>query len=235
MGRYEEAQRYLGESLAIGRALDDRDVMVVVLNNLSFAALGQGDRTNARLYCEEAYALAQQMGDKRRIVTASNALAQLHRLEGDLESAERLYRECEGLAREIGNREFMAVALLNLAMVAIANGSAPRAAALLLEVLDISEETGSKPAVQSVLEVSVGLAKLLGETERAARYYGAAEVQTGITGIHRDPADEAFLRPVIAQTRAALGALRFDAEEASGRALPFQYVVDDVRAWLATV
>jgi predicted ATPase/class 3 adenylate cyclase len=235
MGRYEEAQGYLGASLAIARALDDRDVMVVVLNNLSFAALGQGDRTNARLHCEEAYALAQKMGDKRRIVTASNSLAQLHRLEGDLESAERLYRECERLAREIGNREFTTVALLNLAMVAIANGSARRAAALLLEVLDISDETGSRPAVQSVLEVSVGLAKLHGEAERAARYYGAAEVQTGITGIHRDPADDAFLRPVIAQTRAALGALRFDAEEASGRAIPFQRVVDDVRAWLATV
>ena len=235
MGRYEEAQGYLGESLAIARAMDDRDVMVVVLNSLVLAALGQDDRATARLYCEEAYALAQQMGDKRRIVTSSNSLAQLHRLDGDLESADRLYRQCEGLARELGNRDFTAVALLNLAMVAIARGSAQRAATLLREVLDISDETGSRQAVQSVLEVSAGVARLQGELERVARYYGAAETQVHITGIHRDPADEAFLVPVIAQARAALGTARFDAEEASGRALPFQNVIEDVRAWLATI
>jgi ATP/maltotriose-dependent transcriptional regulator MalT len=175
------------------------------------------------------------MGDKRRIVTSSNSLAQLHRLDGDLESADRLYRQCEGLARELGNRDFTAVALLNLAMVAIARGSAQRAATLLREVLDISDETGSKQAVQSVLEVSAGVARLQGELERVARYYGAAETQVHITGIHRDPADEAFLVPVIAQTRAVLGTARFDAEEASGRALPFQNVIEDVRAWLATI
>ena len=235
MGRYEEAQGYLDESLAIARAVDDRDVMVPVLNNLGMVALGQGDRANARLYGEEALALARQTGNKRRIVTASNALAQLHRLEGDLQSAERLYRECESLARELGNHDFTAVALLNLAMVAIAHGSAQRGAALLLEVLDISAETGSKPAVQSVLEVSAGLAGLRGEWERAARYYGAAETQTRITGMQRDAADEAFLGPLIAQTRAALGPTRSDAAESAGRALPFQDVLADVRAWLSII
>ena len=235
MGRYEEAQGYLDESLAIARAVDDRDVMVPVLNNLGMVALGRGDRANARLYGEEALALARQTGNKRRIVTASNALAQLHRLEGDLQSAERLYRECESLARELGNHDFTAVALLNLAMVAIAQGSAQRGAALLLEVLDISAETGSKPAVQSVLEVSAGLAGLRGEWERAARYYGAAETQTRITGMQRDAADEAFLGPLIAQTRAALGPARSDAAESAGRALPFQDVLADVRAWLSII
>ena len=235
MGRYEEAQRYLRESLAIAKSVNDRDIMVVVLNTLALAELGQGDRASARLHCEEALALAQSSGNKRRIVTASNALAQLHRLEGDLESAGRLYGQCETLARELGNREFTAVALLNLAMVAIAHGFAQRAAALLLEVLEISNETGSKPAMQSVMEVSAGLAGLRREWQRAAYYYGAAETQTRITGIQRDPADEAFLRPVMGRTREELGAAQFDVAEATGRALPFQEAVADARAWLLTI
>ena len=235
MDRYEEAQLYLRDSLKIARAADDRDVMVVVLNNLVRVALGQGDRASARLLCEEAMALARESGNKQRIVTASNARAQLHRLDGDLDSAARLYRQCETLARELGNPDYTAVALLNLAMVAIAQGSAKPAAALLREVLDISDETGSKPAVQSVLEVSAGLAGLRAEWERAARYYGAVENQTRITGIRRDAADQAFLGPVVARAQETLGNKIFGECEAAGHALPFEDTVNDVRAWLSGI
>jgi len=235
MGRYEEAQLYLRESLAIARAVSGKDFTVVVLNNLAMAALGQGDRASARLHSEEAVAIARESGNKQRIATASNALAQLHRLDGDLDSAGRLYRQCETLARELGNRDFTAVALLNRAMVGIAQGAAHPAAAWLLEVLDISDQTGSKPAVQSVLEVSAGLAGLRGEWQRAARYYGAVENQTRITGIHRDAADQAFLGPVVARTQAALGSESFAESEAVGRTLPFADTINDVRAWLSSI
>jgi len=235
MGRYEEAQLYLRESLAIAREVSGKDFTVVVLNNLAMVALGQGDRACARLHCDEAIAIARESGNKQRIVTASNALAQLHRLDGDLEAAARLYRQCETLARELGNPDFTAVALLNLAMVDIARDSPHPAAALLREVLDISDETGSKPAVQSVLEVSAGLAGLRGEWQRAARYYGAVENQTRVTGIRRDAADQAFLEPVVARTRAALGSELFAENEAAGRTLPFADTINDVRAWLSSL
>jgi len=235
MGRYEEAQLYLRESLAIARVVSGKDFTVVVLNNLGMAALGQGDRASAHVHCDEAIAIARESGNKQRIVTASNALAQLHRLDGDLESAAVLYRECETLARELGNPDFTAVALLNLAIVAIAQGSEQPAAALLREVLELSDETGSKPAVQSVLEVSAGLAGLRAEWRRAARYYGAVENQMRITGIHRDAVDQAFLGPVVARTQAALGSDVFVECEAAGRALSFRDTVNDVRAWLSSI
>jgi len=207
--------------------------LVSVLNTLGLAALGQGDRAAARIHCVEALDLANRLDNKRGIAVASNALAQIHRLEGDLDSADRLYRQCEMLARELGNREFTAVALLNLAMVAIGRGSAQRAAALLLEVLAIADETGSKPAVQCALGVSAGLAGMRKDWERAARFYGAAETQTYVTGIQRDPADEAFLVPLIEQTRAALGEPRFTAAAAAGRLLPFEGAIAEARAWLS--
>jgi len=235
MGRYDEAQLYLRESLAIARAVSGKDFTVVVLNSLGMAALGQGDRASARLHCEEAVAIARESGNKPRIASASNALAQLHRLDGDLDSAGRLYRQCEALARELGNRDFIAVALLNLAMVGIAQGAPHPAAEWLLEVLDISDETSSRPAVQSVLEVSAGLAGLREEWQRAARYYGAVENQTRITGIHRDAADQAFLEPVLARTKAALGSKVFGECEAIGSTLPFADTIEDVRAWLSSI
>ena len=233
-GRYAEAQHYLQESLSMARILHDPLMQGRVLNNLSQAALGQGDWTTARHHGEEALVLVRTSGDKRGIASASNALAQVHRLNGDLESAEPLYLTCVEQSRQLGDSEGVSVGLLNLAMLAIARGTTERASSMLLEVLAIVAKTGSKKTGQSALEVSAGLAAVRGEWERAARLYGAAETQTRITGAQIDSADEAFLRPLIAATRDALGDQRFGAAEASGLALPLEEALASARAWLST-
>ena len=233
-GRYEEAERYLHESLAIARHHGDRRMVAAVQNILALAALGQGDRAAAQIHCEEALDLARELGNKREIAVASNALAQLNRLDGKLDGAEPLYEQVVALAHELHDREFAAIGILGLAMVAIGRGSAGRARDLLREVLTIANETGSKPAGQSALEVSAGLAALQKDWNRSAHLYGAAEAQTLRTGIRRDPADEAFLQPLLATTREALGESRFTLAETSGRELSFEQAITEARAWLST-
>jgi tetratricopeptide (TPR) repeat protein len=232
-GRYQEAQRYLHESLTIARHYDDRRMIATVQNYLALAALGQGDRVAARLHCTEALGLARELGDQRELAVASNALAQLNRLDGQHDAAEPLYEQVVSLARQLSDREFAAIGLLGLAMLAVGRGDPKRARDLLRDVLIIAEETGSKPAGQSALEVAAGLAALCEDWERGARLYGVAEAQTLRTGIRRDPADEAFLQPWLAKSRAALGEPRFAAAEASGRTLHFEQAIADVRAWLS--
>ncbi len=233
MGRYEEAQTYLQESLTMARALDDHRMVVSVLNVLGLAALGQGNRDAARRHGVEALTLASKLDNKRQIAVASNALAQVHRLDGELDAAEPLYARTVALARELGDSEAAAVGLLNLAMVAIERGTAKRARSQLLEVLTITEQSGSKRAGQCALEVSAGLAALREDWEKAARFYGAAERQTGDTGIRRDPADDAFLRPLMSKVHDAIGEPAFAASQASGRALTYEQVIAEARAWLA--
>jgi predicted ATPase/class 3 adenylate cyclase len=233
-GRYEEAQRYLYESLEIARYHNDRRMIATVQTYLALAALGQGDRAAAQVHCEEALDLARELGNKREITVALNALAQLNRLDGKLDDAESLYEQAVTLARELRDREFEAIGILGLAMVAIGRGFAGAARELLREVLTIADETGSKTAGQSALEVSAGLAALQREWERSGRLFGAAEAQTLRTGIRRDPADEAFLQPLLASTREAFGEAPFKLAEASGRALPFDQALAEVRAWLSS-
>ena len=55
------------------------------------------------------------------------------------------------------------------------------------------------------------------EWERAARFYGVAQAQVVETGLHRDPTDEAFLMPLIARARDALGGDDFEEIERGGR------------------
>jgi hypothetical protein len=104
---------------------------------------------------------------------------------------------------------------------------------LLLEALAIAEEIGSRAVGQSVLEVAAGLAAARQEAERAARFYGAAEAQAAQSGLHRDPADEVFLKPLVAKAWAALGDAAFAAAEDSGRILAYEAAIADARGWLA--
>jgi predicted ATPase/class 3 adenylate cyclase len=232
MGRYREAQKHLEESLAIARELGNRDMIARVLQPLSMALLGQGLLTEARTHLEEALALAMQLGDKRELAGAINALAQIQRIQNDLEAAEPLCEQVVALARELGDREITAIGLLNLAMVLLGRGSIERARTSLLEAAKIAEETGSRPAGQSVLEVSSALSALRADWEQSARFYGAAEALMESTGMQRDPTDDAFLQPFIAKARDALGSAAFASFEQAGRALSYFEALGETHTWL---
>ena len=234
LGRYAEAQGFLEEALAIARELHDDNRIEKVLQPLGMVCLGQGNVPAARAHLTEALALARRLGNKRELAAALNALAQLHRMEGELDAAEPLYQQFLALARDLRDGEIIAIGLLNLAMVSIGRGSGSSARSNLLEVLAIADEIGSKPAVQSLLEVSAGLAASRREWSNAARYFGAAEALAEQTGLHRDPTDEAFLAPLITKARTAIGAEAFGAAEAGGRALPYDAAVTDAQEWLTS-
>jgi tetratricopeptide (TPR) repeat protein len=159
-------------------------------------------------------------------------LATLHRVEGHLDAAEPLYEKVLALARELDDRESIAIGLLNLAMVAIGRGDDERAREMLLAVHAILEEIGSRFVGQSLLEVSAGLAVLRREWQRAARFYGAAEALALQTGLQRDPADEAFLAPLVKKAQAALDTPAFAAAEGAGREGPYETIIAEARGWL---
>src|SRR5438067_7043042 len=228
-GEHEEAQRYLEESLAIGRELGDRGRVAAALQPLGMAHLSRGDLATARRYLEEALALAAELNEPREIAAASNQLGQLLRVEGDLDRAEALYNRMLELSRQLGDRDTTAIGLLNLAMVAISRGRAEEARRMLLDVLAIIDETGSKPAGQSLLEVCAGFAALREEWIQSARFYGAAEAYSAQTGIRRDAGDAAFLEPLISAARKALSSELFAAAEGAGRELVYEEGIAEAR------
>jgi tetratricopeptide (TPR) repeat protein len=233
MGRYAEAQGYLMESLAIARELGDRGRVEAALQLLGLTSLGQGNMSAARAYSEEALALARMLGNKRELAAALIALAQLDRVEGKLDTAEQLYEQAVSLARELGDRETIAIGLLNLAMAAIGRAQPDRAGGLLAEAIAIAGEIGSKPVELGVLDVCAGLAASHGDWEQAARFYGMVQAQASLTGLHRDPSDEAFLAPLIAKARKALGAAAFDAANARSPKSGDEESLAEARAWIS--
>jgi len=51
-------------------------------------------------------------------------------------------------------------------------------------------------------------------------------------GYHREPMDQAFLPPLMARVREALGESAFTASESAGRKLAYEQAMADARAWL---
>ena len=232
MGRYPEARRHLEESIAIERELGERAITGRALQPLGMACLGLGDLRAARAHLEEGVVRARELGEPRNVAAAVNAMAQLNRVEGNLDAAIPMLEQFVEIARGLEDRESIAIGLLNLAMTAVERGNSPRARELLAEALAIAEATGSKPVGQSVLEVCAGLAAMGSEWEGAARFYGTAEAQAAQTGIHRDPADEAFLAPWVARSRETLGDAAFGKREDEGRALAYETGLRAAREWL---
>ena len=149
-----------------------------------------------------------------------------------LDAAEPLFEQGLALARQIEDRETTAVALLNLAMVRIGRGAQARASAMLLEAMDIAESIGARRTGGNVLAVSAGLAAVCEDWARAAWLFGAAQSQMRNTGNRLEPADEAFLAPLMTKARGSLAAESFDAAERGARAFSYEQAMTVAREWL---
>jgi tetratricopeptide (TPR) repeat protein len=232
LGRYVEAHRYGEESLAIARAEGDEEGVIAALILSGWASHARGNLAEARIRGQEALDLSRKLGGQPSLNSALNGLAELYRAEGDLSAAERCYEEAMAVARELDYPSSIAAYLVNLAMVSIERGSGDRARRMLAEAGAIAERIGGKRMAWGVLDVSAGLAATIGQWIRAARFLGAAEAEREAMKLHRDPADEAFLTPLIRRTREALGESQFAAAVAEGRALTFGDGMAEAREWL---
>ena len=79
-----------------------------------------------------------------------------------------------------------------------------------------------------VLSGSASLAVSLGEWERAARFYGAAEAQREKAGLYFDSGREATLM----QAQDMLGVSAFAAARFAGRGLSYDEALAEARTWL---
>jgi predicted ATPase/class 3 adenylate cyclase len=225
-GAYADGRRLLDESVAIARELGDEVGEGGALPLLCMASLAEGDLASARVHADAALVFARRIGDQRRIAAALVGRAQVHRAEGELEAAERMYVSAYDIAASLGDRETMAIALLNQAMVALGRGDRERALHRACRVVEIVRETGSRAVGQGLLDVAAALAADARSWSEAARYFGAAEAQTEATGIRRDAADEAAVRPWRNATREALGVEAFERLFREGAAAPYGFTLD---------
>jgi len=232
MGRYGEAKDHGEMSLSIAKEIGDRGREAEAHRLLGWVFVAQGILALAKGHMQEALTLSRQMGNKRQLSRALSGLADLHVAEAKLDEARALYDEALALDRERGDLAIVGIDLSNLAMTSISLGLGDRARGLVREGLAIAEEIESKRVGVAQVVCSAGLAASLSEWKCAGCLYGATEALWAQMGFHRERADEAFLAPLIARARGALGDAAFTAAESAGRSLSYEEAIAQARAWL---
>lgn len=233
MGRYDEALQAADGCLALARASNDTLQLTHALSLRAKGLHSTGQLELALACSEEACATARTLGKTVRLSAALNNLAEVHRSLGHLAEAEACYGESIALTRELRYAGGCFVSLCNVTRLLVGAGQPERARATLLESWDLWSAASLKGMSKDLLEGSAGLAALLQENTLAARFGGAALARLEEAGIQREPVDEAFIAPLLAQVREHLGAAAYADAHDAGHSLSAESAMAEVRAWLA--
>jgi predicted ATPase/DNA-binding winged helix-turn-helix (wHTH) protein len=232
-GRYDDALHFSEQCLAMARRSELLPEMLKAVSVLAAALNATGDSAAALRHLEEGCQFARERANSFWLSSLLNGLAEVHRSLGDLAAAERYYTESIAVARREGSPRGTSVMVGNLARVLIARGELDEARTRIIEFVAASEAAGTNSACD-LLDLASGLASRLNAHTIAATFFGAAAAHLRTSGTRREPLDWAFIAPLIAQSRAALGAAAFDAAEAAGKLLTDEAAMAEIKRWLAS-
>ena len=231
-GQYKDAVCSGEEALELAHQASDAQTTLRAMRWLANARNATGELEGPQNILEQCRDLARNCGDTNELSSALNALGELRRSIGDLPQAAQYYEESIALTRVECSPSGICAVLGNLARARILLGQLDRARGNLLEGLQTAIDAGLKSICTCGLDPAAALAHSLGDAERAARYYGAAECARELATHVREPVDEAFIRPVMAQVRDELGKTRYEIAERSGRNVGFDETLADAVRWL---
>jgi non-specific serine/threonine protein kinase len=222
-GQYAQAQQAYEESEELLRALGNRQLLSIALGNLANVRRGQGDANAARELNEEALNLAREQADLSRVAHHLSNLGSLWLELGDASRAEAHLTESLGLRQQLGDPPGQATVLRELAIVAYSRGDCSRSLDLCRESLYVLRQVGATPDIPRCLAVLATVLATIGQTDRAARLWGAAEALEEASGavseVHLDYKTE------LRAARSQIGEQVFGALWAAGRALSLDQVM----------
>lgn len=163
------------ESAAVYRKLGDERGLGVVLSNLGYRLIVQGEHEQARLLCEEALSLFVKRGERGSMPLPLINLGLTAFLQERYGEALAYYRQGLRLSDELGNVVLRIYCLDGLAAVLAASGDADGATTVVAAAQAAAESTGAslEPFEQQIHEQTVEAAKqALGEESFAAAWTG---------------------------------------------------------------
>jgi predicted ATPase/class 3 adenylate cyclase len=222
---YGRAQQLYEEGLALSRGMSDTWWLATFLLYLAIVPSYLGDYERATELTEESMDLFRAHGDKNSLAWCLNNLAMMVYSQGDLGRAAQLTEEAVALFRELRARGDVALGLCNLGWITLLQDDLGRAAGIYRESLTLSWDAGMNPIVQGDLEGLACLAGANGETERAARLWGAAQTLHETKDIPRDPDFLAEADARISAVRSGMGEEEWEEAWRKGRTMPLEEAV----------
>jgi tetratricopeptide (TPR) repeat protein len=165
MGKYDQAQRYLQESLGLYTAIDDSIGRTVALDGLGLLAFDQHQFSEAQAYWQACLATFRATGYQWGIAKALSGLASNMGRHGIYEQAKQLIEEALPIAESVGGEQLVAVLLSNLGSASRHLSDHENSVRYYQRSLDISRRIGDKRWTAATLN---GLGITLAEMGRFA-------------------------------------------------------------------
>jgi len=224
LGRYQEAQ-------AIGRELGDQLLVLTVIPGLGQATLARGDIAAAIALFREGIDLCHEQGVTYMLGSLVYGLGMAFQLQGDLDLARAHLNESVTLFKAHGERVSIGSALRALGGIALTQRKFEDARMWFQDGLQAALVNKHPDGIAVALEgLAVALAAL-GQWERAARLWGAAEaLHERVHGVTPRDAPILFVRlPQLSPHLSAISAYfnepGWKAAQAEGHATPLEEVI----------
>lgn len=150
-GYYDEARKWLTETLANVEATICPIVRAHVLHAAGLMARIQGDYPESRSLSTQSLYLSQQLGDKLGTARSLRNLGHVIMVQGDCATARDTYEQSLTLCQEMGDKRGIANSLMNLGNVAFMQGDYVSARSLFEQGLAIYQEVENRQGIPTCL------------------------------------------------------------------------------------
>ena len=219
-GREQSEHRaMLEEAVQLAKEAGDKWSLALVLRNLGWLAMRQGDNAAARPLLEESMSLQEEMGTRHEVATTLRDLAQVAESDGNLGEALALYERSFKIYRDCGDKHGIANSMTCIGEVAVGLGNTKLAADVLLEALQTAKELGSARHSIAIVEATGWLMAALGQPTRAGMLLSAAQAQKKAHTISRLASTWIGYNSLLASARAQVDELTWQQVWIEGGAL----------------
>jgi predicted ATPase/DNA-binding SARP family transcriptional activator/DNA-binding CsgD family transcriptional regulator len=225
-GDFQRAKELLEESLTLSREADDKRGIADALLELGLISLYLDDHERAKECFEEGIDLCRRLGYGLRLADLLNSLGYVFLLEGDFERGATLSEEAAVLYRERGYKGGLQWGLNNVGWASLLQGDHRRAEASFEECLTLCLELGDSLTPPKSLEGLACIFGAEGQTERAARLFGAAAALREAVGSEHMPEEDARSEPYLAAARARLDETSWEEAWTEGGAMSMDQAIE---------
>lgn len=218
-GDNKTAWKMFEESLAFGKAANDKRQIALSSRGLGSAAKQQGDIKTAKKFMKVGLKISRELKDIFGISVSLNNLGDLARMENDFAAARLLLEESLAISKQLENAEGVCGNLNNLGAVTYGEGNYETAHTHFSEAIALGQNLGDKVSVSYSLDGFAALAVKQENFECAAKLAGAAQHLRESLGFETEPAERSFRDAYLADLQSILDKEKFAEFYEQGRAL----------------
>ena len=227
LGEGAQAEKFLQESLALGRAAQDAYSTSWALNALArVTAALRGDFDAARRYVEESIHLSRKEGITYQVAVSAQMLGTIAVYCNDYAEARARFEEALPLFRETRASFNVTLDMSDLAHLERRQGNRARALELYRETLVAFQKAGQRGAVAHQLECFAFIAEAQGQLSRAARLLGSAEALRESTHLPMTPYEQPEYEQHLTTVRERMDKATFASAWAEGHVMTMEQAIE---------